>query len=368
MKRTAFLLLLIACAGLTRGAENRPRSAVILDETGVKNLGIELVESSETELEETVFALGRLEVLPGHRGVVSSRIPGRAIEVLVLPDHPIQRGEPAVVVESRQPGDPPPKITLPAPLSGLVSAVRIAPGQPVSPDEALAEIIDVSELYALARVPQHLAADLRPGLMARITVGAVGGEPVTAKLEHLGAEADAENGTVEAAFHLPNPEGTLRPGMRAEFQIIIGKREAVTVIPRAAVQGPPESRFVFVADYELKNAFVKAPVVLGAQNDQLVEITSGLLPGDQVVVRGAYGLSYAGKGSVSLKEALDAAHGHPHAEDGSELGAGGNAPAHAADVPGAAQLTPLTIFFAITTAVLFILLLASLMMRRSVPA
>ena len=41
--------------------------------------------------------------------------------------------------------------------------------------------------------------------------------------------------------------------------------------------------------------------------------------GDEVVVQGAYPLAYTGAGTVSLKEALDAAHGHEHNEDGSEM-------------------------------------------------
>ena len=43
-------------------------------------------------------------------------------------------------------------------------------------------------------------------------------------------------------------------------------------------------------------------------------------PGDEVVTQGSYPLSFAGNNTgISLKEALDAAHGHEHAEDGSEL-------------------------------------------------
>ena len=60
-------------------------------------------------------------------------------------------------------------------------------------------------------------------------------------------------------------------------------------------------------------------MVTGSQNDQYVEIVRGLLPGDEVVTRGAYPLSFAGKGGISLKEALDAAHGHEHNEDGSDI-------------------------------------------------
>ncbi|MED5417883.1 MAG: hypothetical protein VYA27_04235, partial [Verrucomicrobiota bacterium] len=56
------------------------------------------------------------------------------------------------------------------------------------------------------------------------------------------------------------------------------------------------------------------------RNDQYTEIISGLFAGDDVVTRGAYGLNFAKGGSgISLKEALDAAHGHEHNEDGSEM-------------------------------------------------
>ena len=54
-------------------------------------------------------------------------------------------------------------------------------------------------------------------------------------------------------------------------------------------------------------------------NDRVVEITAGLNPGDEVVTKGSYSLAFAGKGNVSLKDALDAAHGHPHNEDGTEM-------------------------------------------------
>jgi hypothetical protein len=183
-------------------------------------------------------------------------------------------------------------------------------------------------------------------------------------LEHLGAEADPASGTMEVACHLHNEGLWLRPGMRAEFTLLLGSRTGVMAIPKAALQGGPAHRHVFIKDYDLPNAFVKVPVVTGEQNDAFVEITSGLLPGDEVVTRGAYSLAFAGKGSVSLKEALDAAHGHPHNEDGSEVGKQSQdapeADAHGHShgrVPArgfAAEFTPLTWVFAGTTAALLI--------------
>jgi multidrug efflux pump subunit AcrA (membrane-fusion protein) len=318
MSARLLLPLLLVLLPVNVRAADRP-AAVVLDAVSVENLRIQTVVTEPADFERTVFALGRIAVYPGRRAAISSRVPGRAVEVAIKHDHPVRQGDRAILVESRQPGDPPPVLTLTAPISGLVSAVHVVPGEPVSPDKVLAEIVDLTEVYALARVPQHLAAQLASGQVARIAVPAAGDEPFVAHLEHLGAEADPQSGTVEAAFHVENPRQLLRPGMRAEFSIVTGRRTAVTAVPREAVQGTGAERFVFVKDFELPHAFVKTPVVTGEANDRFIEIVRGLFPADEVVTQGAYALAFAGSGTVSLKEALDAAHGHEHNPDGSEI-------------------------------------------------
>ena len=364
-----FIIPCLTLAGLLSAADpGRQQNTVILDETSVKNLGIQTVEAEETTFEETVFALGRVEVAHGKRAVVSSRIPGRALSVLALPDQEVKQGEELVRVESRQPGDPPPTITLNAPMTGLIAKVDIAVGQPVSPDQSLIEIVDLSVVEAMARVPEHLASKLKKGLKAHIRVPGFPDKVFEAELEHLGAYADGESGTIEAAFHVPNPDKLLRPAMRAEFNIVVGSIEDVMAIPRAAVQGDVASRFVYIKDYDLKHAFVKTQVVLGAENHEFVQVKTGLLAGDEVVTRGAYSLAFAGKGSVSLKEALDAAHGHPHNEDGSELTkdqAAAGSHDHEHGDGHADGWSMMTTFFAASTALLLLLLILSVAMKRN---
>jgi len=363
--------LCLAASALAAADPNRAANSVILDETAVKNLNLATVEAEETDFEETIFALGRIRVAPGHRAVVSSRVPGRAISVSAHIDTKIEKGAEAVVIESRQPGDPPPSVRLLAPISGHVSAVKVAPGQPVTADDSLIEILDLGSVHAVAALPDHLASRVQVGMKALIRAAGYPDKEFAAQVEHLGAEANADTNTIEVAFHVENPDAMLRPGMRAEFSIATGKREGVMSVPRDAVQGDGAQRFVYVADYELKNSYIKTPVVVGAQNDRLVEITSGLLPGDQVVTRGAYALVFAGKGSVSLKEALDAAHGHPHGEDGSELteeqakAAAGKASAQGGRTSG---FTPLAMFFAATTGLMFVLLTVLGLRLRKRPA
>lgn len=368
MKFPSLILFLTTFPALADTDPARLANTVILDAASVKNLGIETVEAEETSFEETTFALGRIAVLPGKSAIVSSRIPGRVQTLLARPHVNVTQGDELLWIESRQPGDPPPVIMVEAPLTGLISEVHVAPGQPVTPDTDLLEIVDLETVEASAAVPEPIAGKLQAGQKARIRVSAAGDTVYESELVHLGAEVDSATGTLEAAFHVPNPDNRLRPGMRAEFSIITSQREGVMTIPKAAIQGDALNRFVFVKDYELPDAFVKTAIATGASNDESIEVLSGLLPGDEVVTKGAYPLAFAGKGSVSLKEAMDAAHGHPHNEDGTEMTKEQQAARSAAQGHGDGSQSgpfaaPLTKLFAATSALLLVLLIVASVKR-----
>tara|TARA_R110002096_G_scaffold434190_1_gene655047 strand:- start:2311 stop:3465 length:1155 start_codon:yes stop_codon:yes gene_type:complete len=299
---------------------DRAAATVILDETAIRNLRIETKSVSEEAFESTVFAIGRIEAIPAKLSVLSSRIAGRVIGLEVFTGDTVKQGQVLARIESRQPGDPPPVIELKAPQGGLVIDSHIRLGEPVEPDKDLLDISDRSRVWAIARIPEPEAAGIVPGSKARIKVPAIGDEFIETTLIRYGVEADREAGALEGIFELDNSEGRLQPGMRVEFSIITSRRDDIMAVPRTAIQGDPAKRVVFVEDFELPNAFVRVPVVLGEQNEQFVEVISGLFPGDEVVTRGSYALSFAGGGSgMSLKDALDAAHGHEHNVDGSEM-------------------------------------------------
>ena len=358
---TLFFLGCLATTGLAKVAPEKAANTVILTEQGTKNLKIETVEAQEQEFEETVLALGRIEAIPIRRSVVSSRISGRITEVHVCIGDLVKADTNVAKLESRQPGNPPPSVLLKTPQAGLVTECQARLGEPVEPDKPLLEITDLEEVHAVARVPEHLAGKMKPGASAHIRVAALPDEKFKGRLLRFATAAHRESGTIDAIFQLPNPGLTLRPAMRAEFSVILSRREGVLSIPRSALQGDPTDRYVYVADYELPNAFVKTPVQVGSINDRFVEITDGLFPGDKVVTQGAYSLAFAGKGNVSLKEALDAAHGHEHNEDGSEKQAGtADDAAHEHGQTKASMLTR----FSLAANVLLFALLGVAMLRR----
>lgn len=313
--RCIFALLL--CVSTVSAAPNTP---IILDETGVKNLRIETVEVEARDFETTVFAIGRIEEIPSKHSVISSRVAGRVIDLKAFEGDTVEPGDVIALVETRQIGDPPPTIELKAPQGGVVITSHLRLGQPVQPDVELMDISDRSAMWAVAKIPEQEASRVKVGTNAHIQVPALGTDTFEAELIRFGVNADRGAGAIEGIFLISNPEGRLLPGMRAEFAVVLDSRSDVMTVPREAIQGDPANRIVFVKDFDLPNAFVRAPVVLGERNDRYVEVVSGLFPGDEVVTQGSYSLGFVGGGqSISLKEALDAAHGHEHNEDGSEL-------------------------------------------------
>lgn len=299
---------------------DRAATTVILDKISVKNLQIETTPVEEVDFETTVFAIGRIEESPHGRSVVASRVPGRIIELNVCHGDFVNKGDVIATIESRVYGNPPPKIALKALESGIVTDTHAYLGQPVEPEHELFVLSDRKTLWAMAKIPEVEAGEVKIGSPARIRIPALGDDVIQSKLLRFGTKADRDSGAVIGIFELQNPEGKIQPGMRAEFSIITRTRDWVMAVPVKSVQGDPTKRLVFVKDFELPYSYVRAPVVLGEKNDKYVEIKNGLFPGDEVVTRGSYALSFAGSGSgLSLKEALDLAHGHEHNEDGSEM-------------------------------------------------
>ena len=255
-------------------AQEDRANTIILDEYGVSNLQIQHVEAEKRDFETTVFAIGRVEEIPANRYVVSSRIAGRVTKINVFEGDLVKEGEVLATVESRLLGDPPPSIEIQASQSGLVISSHVRLCQPVEPAVELMDISDRSKMWAVAKIPEQEAAQVQVGSFAHIRIPALGNNVIDAKLVRFGVDADRQAGTIEGIFELDNSSGRLLPGMRAEFSIVLSQRSNVLSVPRESIQGDPARRMVFIKDFELPNAFIRSPVVLGEQNDDYVEVLS----------------------------------------------------------------------------------------------
>jgi hypothetical protein len=86
-------------------------------------------------------------------------------------------------------------------------------------------------------------------------------------------------------------EGTLYHDMLARVTFAIKKGEPVLAVPKAAVFDEGTRSFVFVED--TSGLLTRRAVRKGRADDRLVEITAGLVPGEQVATTGAANLQTA---------------------------------------------------------------------------
>jgi cobalt-zinc-cadmium efflux system membrane fusion protein len=92
--------------------------------------------------------------------------------------------------------------------------------------------------------------------------------------------------TLRVRLRVDNPGLALKPGMFVTARIATGRTRQALVISEAGVQELGERKVVFVALSD--SEFVARPVDVRPLGGDVVEITSGVRPGERVAVHGAF--------------------------------------------------------------------------------
>jgi membrane fusion protein (multidrug efflux system) len=101
-------------------------------------------------------------------------------------------------------------------------------------------------------------------------------------IEFLDFSVDEATGTVELRAEFPNPDGLLLSGEFVNARIYAGKKTGVIAIPQRAVSVADSGGTVMIVDKDGKAAV--RPVELGELVGDKWIVTSGLKPGDRVIV------------------------------------------------------------------------------------
>jgi RND family efflux transporter MFP subunit len=106
-----------------------------------------------------------------------------------------------------------------APFAGTVTRIFVHRGDALNPVETqVAEVVDLKRLYVEVLLPRQDALRLKVGTAIRVDVerewlGAAGS--VTGQVSYVNPTLDAASRMVMAKIDVPNPNGSIRPGMVA---------------------------------------------------------------------------------------------------------------------------------------------------------
>ncbi|GAB4530208.1 MAG: efflux RND transporter periplasmic adaptor subunit [Haliangiales bacterium] len=198
------------------------------------------------------------------------------------------------------------EITIKSPIAGRVIARHATVGEVVDPSDTLFEITDITRVWAVGRVYQQNAGQVREGASAVLTLQAHPGRSFSGNLDYVAPALDERTRTLPVRVNLDNPDGTLRPGLFGTLSISPSDvaDETVAAVAVSAVQRLGDDTIVFVPGAEA-GEFRAVPVVTETYSGELVRVKLGLSAGDRYVVDGAFVL----KSELSRGE-LGAGHAH----------------------------------------------------------
>lgn len=176
-----------------------------------------------------------------------------------------------------------------SPIDGVVTDRAVYPGDVPPAGTPLLTVMDISKVVVRLHIPQSEAAQLHLGDPATLEVpGIQGGVP--AKVSIISPALDPNSTTVEIWLEADNPRHVLAPGTSVTASIVVKKIPNALVVPEPAVLvGDNGKTTVMVVGSD--SAAHSTPVTTGVRSGDLTQILSGLHPGDQVIVGGAFGLA-----------------------------------------------------------------------------
>jgi len=189
-----------------------------------------------------------------------------------------------------------------APVSGRIGKIEVTvgnlvgagPGAPV-----LSTLVSVNPIYASFDADEQIIVralkDLPGGASARthleripVQMGTAGttDTPFQGHLQLVDNQVDAKSGTVRVRAVFDNKDGALMPGQFARLRMGQAKTGSALLVNERAVGTDQNKRFVMVVGADNKAAYRE--VTLGAPVNGLRVVTSGLQPGERIVVSGLH--------------------------------------------------------------------------------
>lgn len=232
-----------------------------------------IASSGTVNATHPIFAT--LVVPPQQEIQLSGRFPGLITDVRVAPGDSVKKGQSLATIESNESLS---RYEVRSPISGVISDSHAATGNLAS-NEPLFVIVDLSGLW--------LEIPIYPSQREEIATG----QPVTLPAHEISTQIESIAPPAHgrpywrARAKVSNSHGDLTPGEVALVHITTAETVAQVRVENRALQTHEGNTVVFVhhdGEYEAR------PVTTGASDDRFTEITAGLNPGEEYVTDNSY--------------------------------------------------------------------------------
>ncbi|MFV0415608.1 MAG: efflux RND transporter periplasmic adaptor subunit [Chthoniobacterales bacterium] len=196
-------------------------------------------------------------------------------------------------------GKPLKSIPILSPFNGIVTAKHATEGMRVDPGMQTYRIADISKVWVLATVYEYQLPYLQEGQNATMTLSYIAGQTFSGHISYIYPYLDSKTREAQVRIDFDNSAGILKPGMFANVELHNHLAAEATLAPRSAVIDTGIRKVAFVSLG--KGSFEPREVQTGITTDLgLVQILSGLSPGEKVVTSGQFLLD----SEANMREAI----------------------------------------------------------------
>jgi Cu(I)/Ag(I) efflux system membrane fusion protein len=178
------------------------------------------------------------------------------------------------------------RMTVNAPVSGVVTELNAREGMTVAAGAPLLRINGFETVWVNAEVPETAVAQVRPDSAVEASVSALPGQLFKGKVGAILPEVNPATRTLKARIELANPKGELVPGMFASIRLTPSTRAQALLVPSEAVIRTGTRSVVMLATGD--GAYAPVDVETGLEANGMTEIVKGVAAGQKVVVSGQF--------------------------------------------------------------------------------
>jgi cobalt-zinc-cadmium efflux system membrane fusion protein len=193
---------------------------------------------------------------------------------------------------------------LESPIDGVLQQRDAVAGQTIGPKQTPYHVVNTESVWVTIDAYEQDIPYVKPGQSVSLEVRSLPNTTFSGHVNWVSKELDPQTRTLPVRAVVQNKDGLLKSGMYARATIQTESTKKNALIPVGAVQTIHKKPAVFVPGHK-DGVYRVVPVKTGDENRGMVEIVSGLRPGEKLVTDGAFDLK-----SILTAKSRSAAHSH----------------------------------------------------------
>ena len=292
IKRLNYVLVAIVVLVVIGLWMRRDPAEKVLGDVPMDVFVVQTEKVQNRDLKKQLLMSGNVKAL--EEATLYPRVSGKLLKNLLREGDAVKRNQTVSLIERDEVGAVYEPVVVPSTITGVVGRVYLDPGENVTTTTPVALVVNQSTVRIEVDIPERYIGDLHKGQSAVLRVDALPGKDFEARLNILSPVVDSMSRSMAVEFVADNPKSLLKSGMFAKVDIALAeKKDVPSVSVKSVYTDEDGQKYVYLPASDRKIA-KRQNVKTGFENNDYVEITEGLVTGEEVISF-AYGVKDGSK-------------------------------------------------------------------------